>query len=37
MNGFVEDFQPDEKESVEFWEMISTINQNLQVNNFIFW
>jgi hypothetical protein len=36
MNGFVEDFQPGEKESVEFWEMISTISQNLQGNNF-FW
>jgi hypothetical protein len=30
MNGFVENFQPREKGSVEFWEMISTINKNAE-------
>jgi hypothetical protein len=36
MNGFAENIQSDEKLSVEFWEMISTINHNLYVNNFLF-
>jgi len=28
MNGFVESPRTDEKINVEFWEMISTINNN---------